>query len=112
MVYNVEHSIIAKSIIMSFLPYSSLIQIFHVRVGFQLLAKERRQVDETSRVGLEFEVEGNRGRGRPRRRWRECLKKDMEMRRLEEKDAQERSGWTVGNRTVDPLTVWDQADRT
>ena len=40
----------------------------------------RRGIDETSRVGLEFEVEGNRGRGIPRRRWRECLKKDMEMR--------------------------------
>ena len=42
----------------------------------------RRGVNELSRVVLEFEVEGNRGRGRgrPRRRWRECLKKDVEMR--------------------------------
>ena len=71
----------------------------------------RRGVNEPCRVVLEFEVEGNRGRERPRRRWRECLKKDMEMRGLEETDALERRGWTVGNRTADARTVWDQADR-
>ena len=49
----------------------------------------RRGVDESSSVTLEVEVEGNRGR--PSRRWRECLKKDIEMRGLEEKDALERS---------------------
>ena len=62
----------------------------------------RREVDEPSRVALEFEVEGNRGRGRPRRRWRECLKKGMEMRGLEETDAQEMSGWAVGTPTANP----------
>ena len=72
----------------------------------------RRGVDLPCRVALEFEVEGNRGRGRPRRRWRECLNRDMEMRRLEEKDAQERREWTVGTRMADPMPVWDQADRT
>ena len=39
------------------------------------------------------------------------MKKDMEMRGLEETDAQEISGWTVGTRTADPRTVWDQTDR-
>ena len=72
----------------------------------------RRGVDEPSRVALEFEVEGNRGRGRPRRRWRECLKKGKEMRGLEATDAQEWSGWTAGTRTVDPRAVWDQVDWT
>ena len=47
----------------------------------------RKGVNEPYRVALEFEVEGNRGSGRPRR-WRECLKKDMEMRGLEEEDAE------------------------
>ena len=47
----------------------------------------RKGVNEPCRVALEFEVEGNRGSGRPRR-WRECLKKDMEMRGLEEEDAE------------------------
>ena len=62
----------------------------------------RRGIDESSRVALKFEVEGNRGRGRLRRRWRECLKKDMEMRGLEETYAQGRRGWTVGTQTADP----------
>ena len=53
----------------------------------------RRGVDLPCRVALEFEAEGNGGRGRLSRRWRECLKKDMEMRGLEETDAR---------------TVWDQ----
>ena len=52
----------------------------------------RRGVDEPSRVALELEVEGNRGRGRPRRRWRECLKKDIEVRGLEETDEARRRG--------------------
>ena len=26
---------------------------------------------------MDMEVEGNRGRGRPRKRWNECVKQDM-----------------------------------
>ena len=52
----------------------------------------RRGVDEPSRVALMFEVEGNRGRGRLRRRWREFSKKEMDMKDLEETDKACRRG--------------------
>ena len=71
----------------------------------------RRGVDEPCRVALEFEVEGNRGRGRPRRKWRECLQKDTEMRGLEETDEARRRGADGQLGTKRPIPG-QEADRT
>ena len=74
----------------------------------------RRGVDEPSRVALMFEVEGNRGRGRPRRRWRGSLKKDMEMRGLKETDEACRRGadGQLGSERPTPEQSGTKADRT
>ena len=77
--------------------------------GTRAKERSRRTIQGRAGVELEFEVEGNRGRGSPRRRWGECLKEDMEMRDLEDTDAQKRNGRIVGSRTADPKT---KADRT
>ena len=41
-------------------------------------------------------VDGNRGRGRGRKMWRECLTEDMRMVGLKAVDAQDHSVWKAG----------------
>ena len=67
---------------------------------------ERRD-NRVVREVMEMEVEGNRGRGRPRKRWNECVKQDMRERGLEEEDAWDRARWRRGHQTTDPGSVWD-----
>jgi len=40
---------------------------------------------------MEYEVEGLRPRGRPKRTWREVVEKDCQARKLNEEDAVDRS---------------------
>jgi len=42
---------------------------------------------------MEYEVEGSRPRGRPKRTWREVVQKDCQARNLNMQDAMDRSGW-------------------
>ena len=42
---------------------------------------------------MEYEVEGPRPRGRPKRTWREVVKEDCLARKLNEDEAMERSKW-------------------
>jgi len=42
---------------------------------------------------MEYEVEGSRPRGRPKRTWREIVQKDCQARNLNRKDAMDRSSW-------------------
>ena len=42
---------------------------------------------------VEYEVEGLRPRGRPKRTWREIVEKDCQARKLNKEDAMDRSKW-------------------
>ena len=42
---------------------------------------------------MEYEVEGPRPRGRPKRTWREVVEKDCQARKLNTEDAMDRSKW-------------------
>ena len=42
---------------------------------------------------MEYEVEGSRPRGRPKRTWREVVQKDCQTHSLNREDAMDRSRW-------------------
>ena len=42
---------------------------------------------------MEYEVQGPRPRGRPKRTWREVVKEDCQARKLNKEDAMDRSKW-------------------
>jgi len=42
---------------------------------------------------MEYEVEGCRPRGRPKRRWREVVQKDCKARNLNREDTTDRGRW-------------------
>jgi len=42
---------------------------------------------------MEYEVEGSRPRGRPKRIWKEVVQKDCQARNLNREDAMDRSRW-------------------
>ena len=67
----------------------------------------RRDNEEAVRMALETEIKGSRARGRPRRRWKDCITSDLEMKRLVEEDARDRRKWRTVIRAADPRTVWD-----
>ena len=46
---------------------------------------------------------GKRKKGRPKRRWRNCMKDDMEAMGLTEEDAQDRALWKAKIHTGDPI---------
>ena len=72
----------------------------------------RREGDEPAKMALEMKVEGHRGRGKPRQRWMDCVRVDMELKGLKEHlflDAKNRNLWTQRTRTTDPRIVWDGA---
>ena len=42
---------------------------------------------------IEYEVEGARPRGRPKKTWREIVRKDCQARKLNREDAMDRNRW-------------------
>ena len=42
---------------------------------------------------MEYEVEGSRPRGRPKRAWKEVVQKDCQARNLNREDATDRGRW-------------------
>jgi len=42
---------------------------------------------------MEYEVEGPRPRGRPKRAWREVVREDCQARKLNKEDAMDRCKW-------------------
>jgi len=49
--------------------------------------------DDRVKKCMEYEVEGPRPRGRPKRTWREVVKEDCQARKLNTKDAVDRCKW-------------------
>ena len=68
---------------------------------------ERREAEEPARMAMEFEVEGSRMRGRPRKRWQDVVESDQRKRGLRRGDALNRGRWRRGTRMADPTTKWD-----
>ena len=58
--------------------------VWHVR---------HKEDDDWVKKCLEYEVEGPRPRGRPKRTWREVVKEDCQARKLNTEDAMDSSIW-------------------
>ena len=53
----------------------------------------RKEDNDWVKKCMEYEVEGARPRGRPKKTWREIVKKDCKACRLNREDAMDRSRW-------------------
>ncbi|XP_068229436.1 uncharacterized protein [Palaemon carinicauda] len=54
----------------------------------------RRDEDHVGRHTMKMEVQGRRRRGRPRKRWRDCVRGDLQEKEIDEAEAQNRKRWT------------------
>ena len=52
-----------------------------------------RKDDDRVKKCMEYEVEGPRPRGRPKRTWTEVVKEDCQARKLNKEDVMDRSKW-------------------
>ena len=55
---------------------------------------EKRRTDWVKKC-MEYEVEGCRPRGRPKRTWKVAVQKDCQARNLNKEDAMDRSRWKM-----------------
>jgi len=53
----------------------------------------RQEDDDWVKKCMEYEVVGQRPRGRPKRTWREVVREDCQARKLNTKDAMDHSKW-------------------
>ncbi|XP_068208349.1 uncharacterized protein [Palaemon carinicauda] len=53
----------------------------------------RRDEDHIGRHTMEMEVQGRRRRGRPRKRWRDCVRVDLQEKGIDDAEAQNRKRW-------------------
>jgi len=53
----------------------------------------KKDDDDWVKKCMEYEVEGPRPRGRPKRTWTEVVEKDCQARKLNKEDAMDRSKW-------------------
>jgi len=51
---------------------------------------------------MEYEVEGSRPRGRPKKTWKEVVNEDCQARKLNKEDAMDRCKWRKVIKHVDP----------
>ena len=63
----------------------------------------RREDDHVGRSTMEMEVQGKRRRGRPRKRWRDCVRDDMYLRGIGEEETQDRNQWRRLIQNGDPI---------
>ena len=63
----------------------------------------RRDEDHVARHTMEMEIEGRRKRGRPRKRWRDCVKDDLQLKGISEEEAQNRNQWRRLIHNGDPI---------
>ena len=53
----------------------------------------RKDDDDWVKKCMEYEVEGSRPRGRPKRTWKEVVREDCQARKLNKEDAVDRCKW-------------------
>ena len=63
---------------------------------------KRRDDDYVGKRVMRMEVEGRRKRGRPKRRWMDCVSDDMKKRCITETDAHNRTVWKRMVANIDP----------
>ena len=56
-------------------------------------ARAAKEDNDWAKKCMEYEVEGSRPRGRPKRTWREVVREDCQARKLNTGDAMDRSKW-------------------
>jgi len=61
----------------------------------------RKGDDDWVKKFMEYEVEGSRPRGRPKRTWREVVEKDCQTHKLNRDDAMDRRRWRKLKRMSD-----------
>ena len=62
---------------------------------------------EPIRSITELNIEGSRGQRRPKKRWSDCVKEDLNEKGLTSDMTRDRSYWRTRIRAADPGTVWD-----
>ena len=67
----------------------------------------RREEEEDIRRTMAMEIKGKQRRGRPKKRWIDCVEKDMEEVKITMEDATDCAVWRRRTQTADPRTVWD-----
>ncbi|VDO67406.1 unnamed protein product [Haemonchus placei] len=67
----------------------------------------RRPQSRPIREAMEFEAQGKRPRGTPKKRWRDVIKKDLAEAKVKAEDAVDRMKWRRLRRTADPATARD-----
>ena len=63
----------------------------------------RRDEDHVGRCTMEMKVQGRRKRGRPRKRWRDCVRDDLQLKGITEEEAQDRNKWRRLIQNGDPI---------
>ena len=61
--------------------------------GDRIVTVKRKDDDDWVKKCMEYEVEGPRPRGRPKRTWREVVREDCQARKMNKEDAVDRCKW-------------------
>ena len=63
----------------------------------------RRDEEYVGRRVMEMEAPGRRRRGRPKKRWKDCIKEDMQEKNVNENMVYDRSSWRRLTKNSDPI---------
>lgn len=67
----------------------------------------RSEDDSLAKIGMAIDISGKRPKGRPRQRWMDTLRKDLEAAGLRPDMALDRNKWRTLTLRADPITKWD-----